>query len=206
MKKLTVLAGMGVAAIALAACQSVPKDMTVADYCANPKKTFENVCRLKVEIDGNQTALRNTDLRLAEALSLVDKAQSTANSAVQMASAAQSSADRAQSTADAAMVQALRDEDMVCETLTLQKTKIGQCRPGYRVMSCTQSRYTYRAGGPSILREINDEECRFHDRVLEMKVRCCAMASSAPQPVNMTIDRNQPETYPQTKRSSPYRY
>lgn len=206
MKKLTVLTGMGAAVCALAACQGIPKDMTVAEYCANPKNTFENVCRSKVEIDGNKTALRNTNLRLDEAMSLVNKSQSTANSAVQMASAAQSSADHAQSTADAAMVQALRDEDMVCETRTLQKTKVGQCRPGYRVMSCTQSRYTYRAGGPSILREINDEECRFNDRVLEMKVRCCAMASSAPQPANAIIDRNQPETYPQTKRSTPYRY
>ena len=30
--------------------------------------------------------------------------------------------------------------------------------------------------GPSIMREINDEQCRFHDQVLEIQVRCCAIA------------------------------
>ena len=60
-----------------------------------------------------------------------------------------------------------------------QKTDVGSCEPGYTLMSCTQTRYTTARGGLSILREINDEQCRFNTRVLEMQVRCCATANSA---------------------------
>jgi len=71
-------------------------------------------------------------------------------------------------------------DDLYCETQTIQQTNIGSCPVGLKLMSCTQTRYTFRAGGPSILREINDETCRFHDRVLEMKVRCCTVSTSRP--------------------------
>jgi hypothetical protein len=62
------------------------------------------------------------------------------------------------------------------------------CREGFTLTSCQQTRYTYRAGGPSILREINDQQCRFHDRVLEMQVRCCGTASSVPQPADELVE------------------
>lgn len=157
-------------AILLTSCAGIPRDMSVAEYCADPSNSFENVCRLKVEIDGNYTALTETNMSVREARSVADRA-------IAAARAAQVSADRANSLAAQAMQRANaaygKVDELDCTTRTIQKTNIGTCEPGYTLMSCTQSRYTYRAGGPSILREINDEQCRFHDRILEMKVRCC---------------------------------
>jgi len=169
MKLTTSLFGIATA-ITLASCAAIPKDMSVAEYCADARKTFENVCRLKVEIDGNATALSETNMKLSDARRVADRALSAAG-------AAQSSADRANSLAAQAMQRANsaydRMDNLACETRTIQKTNIGSCEPGYTLVSCTQSRFTYRAGGLSILREIDDKQCRFHDRVLEMKVRCC---------------------------------
>ena len=168
---------MALSLVGVTACVNIPKEQTVAQYCANPKKADENVCRLKVEIDGTSTALAETNLGLTAARGLAETAQA--------------SADKAQSTASIALARAeealARKEQMVCETRTVQKTNIGPCREGYAVASCTQTRFTYRAGGPSILREINDEQCRFNDRVLEMQVRCCGMASSVPTPENAVM-------------------
>ena len=66
-------------ALALAGCQSlIPQEMSVADYCANPDKAKENVCRLKVEIDGQSTALSDTDMRLSEARNVADSATDAA--------------------------------------------------------------------------------------------------------------------------------
>jgi hypothetical protein len=161
--------GLLLAALSVSACMNIPNDMTVAEYCANPKKADENVCRLKVEIDGTSTALASTDMRLADA-------QATADSAKADAAAAMAKAE-----------EALADT-MVCETTTVQKSNVGSCREGYTLTSCNQTRYTYRAGGPSILREINDQQCRFNDRVLEMQVRCCGTASSVPQPADSLVE------------------
>ncbi len=168
--------GLLLAALSVSACMNIPNDMTVAEYCANPKKADENVCRLKVEIDGTSTALASTDMRLADALKLTADAQATADSAKADAAAAMAKAE-----------EALADT-MVCETTTVQKSSTGSCREGYTLTSCNQTRYTYRAGGPSILREINDQQCRFNDRVLEMQVRCCGTASSVPQPADSLVE------------------
>ncbi len=169
--------GLALAALSVSACMSIPREMTVAEYCANPRKANENVCRLKVEIDGQSTALANTNLRLSEAQNL--------------AATAKASADKAQADATLALARAQqaleRVEPMVCETRTIQKSNIGTCREGFTLTSCQQTRFTYRAGGPSILREINDQQCRFNDRVLEMQVRCCGTASTVPQPADETI-------------------
>ena len=169
----------------LASCAAIPKDMSVAEYCADARKTYENVCRLKVEIDGNATALAQTNMSLREARSIADRALSAAG-------AAQASADRANSLAAQAMQRAEaalgKTDNLTCETRTIQKTNIGSCEPGYTLMSCAQSRFTFRAGGVSILREIDDKQCRFHDRVLEMKVRCCKTTESStatPIPVHL---------------------
>ncbi len=175
--------GLLLAALSVSACMNIPNDMTVAEYCANPKKAGENVCRLKVEIDGTSTALASTDMRLADALKLTANAQATADSAKADAAAAMAKAE-----------EALADT-MVCETTTVQKSSTGSCREGYTLTSCNQTRYTYRAGGPSILREINDQQCRFNDRVLEMQVRCCGTASSVPQPADAVVDAGEAETY-----------
>jgi hypothetical protein len=170
--------GLLLAALSVSACMNVPNDMTVAEYCANPDKANENVCRLKVEIDGQSTALADTNMRLADAFKLTADAQATADSAKADAAAAMSAAQEALA----------KDNSMVCETRTVQKTNIGTCREGYTLTSCTQTRYTTRAGGPSILREINDEQCRFNDRVLEMQVRCCGTASAVPQPADELVE------------------
>lgn len=176
--------GLALAALCVtAACTSIPNDMTVAQYCANPDKATENVCRLKVEIDGQSTALADTNMRLSDALSLTATAQATADQARADAAAAMARAEEAMA----------KEDQMLCETRTIQKSNIGTCREGYTLTSCTQTRFTYRAGGPSILREINDQQCRFQDRVLEMQVRCCGMASAAPQPADETIDEKMPE-------------
>ncbi|MEQ9437100.1 alanine-zipper protein [Hyphomonas sp.] len=183
-------------AMGLAGCQNlIPQEMSVADYCANPDKAQENVCRLKVEIDGQSTALSDTDMRLSDARGVADSAASAA-------AQAQATADAAMQRAEEAMS---RTDEMVCETRTVQKTDTGTCRPGYTLTSCTQTRYTTRAGGLSFLREINDEKCRFNDRVLEMQVRCCNTASAAPAPQDETVDENmpEPEATPEAPEESP---
>ena len=172
----TILASAGFAML-LAGCTTIPGDTTVADYCANPSNVNENVCRLKVEIDGNATSLAQTNMRLSQARSVADSAVMAAAEAQASADAAQATADRALSLANSAM---LKDEDLVCTTNTIQKTNVVTCQPGYKLMGCTQTRYTTRAGGLSFLREVNDKECRFNSRVLEMQVRCCTPATSAP--------------------------
>lgn len=168
--------GLLLAVLSVSACMNVPNELTVAEYCANPKKANESVCRLKVEIDGQSTALASTDMRLADGLKLAANAQATADSAKADAAAAMAKAEAALA------------DTMVCETTTVQKSNIGSCREGYTLASCNQTRYTYRAGGPSILREINDQQCRFNDRVLEMQVRCCGTASSVPQPADTLVE------------------
>lgn len=130
--------GLLLAALSVTACMNIPNEMTVAEYCANPKKANENVCRLKVEIDGQSTALADTNMRLSDAFRLTADAQATADSAKADAAAAMARAEEAYAKTD----------PMVCETRTLQKTNIGTCREGYTLTSCTQTRYTYRAGGP----------------------------------------------------------
>ena len=179
MSKMKLLAGVWAAAI-LAGCQMIPAGQTVAEYCANSDNADEAVCKLKVEIDGNSTALADTNMSLSEARSMAD-------SATRAAAAAQASADAAQASADAAMSLA-ESKQVQCETRTIQNTDTGTCRPGYSLTSCTQTRYTTRAGGLSFLREINDEKCRFNSRVLEMQVRCCAVSGSAPTPVDALIE------------------
>jgi hypothetical protein len=154
------------------ACQTIPREMTVAEYCANPKQANKDVCKINVEIDGQRKALASTDMKLSEARAIADSALAKAEQAL------------------------AREDAMYCETRTINKTNVGTCAPGYKVVSCTQTRYTTRAGGPSILREINDEQCRFHDRVLEIAVRCC-MAGAQAAPTETVATPAETETPPQ---------
>lgn len=171
MRMRSILASSMLAATLAGCVTGLPSDMTVAEYCANPDRASEEVCRLKVEIDGNATALSETNMSLNEARQIAD-------AAVSAASAAQASADAAQSRADEAysLAQHLSEQDLDCKTTTVQKSNVGTCEPGYTVMGCVQTRYTHRAGGLSFLRELNNEQCRFNSRVLEMQVRCCRAA------------------------------
>lgn len=156
-------------AVTLAGCATVlPSDMTVAEFCANPDNSAEDVCRLKVEIDGNATELAATNMSLRDARQMADSAMTAANSAQASANAAQSRADEAYSLATH-----LSEKDLDCKTTTVQQSNVGTCEPGYTVMGCVQTRYTHRAGGLSFLRELTNEQCRFNSQVLEMQVRCC---------------------------------
>lgn len=182
------LALPALALLILPACATMQRGQTVAEYCADPRRAGEAVCQLRVEIDGQSTALADTNMRLSDA-------QALASSANEAAMRAQASADAAMQRADAAM-----EDPLVCETRTLQRTNTGTCREGYTLTSCNQTRFTYAAGGPSILREINDQQCRFNDRVLEMQVRCCGLASQVPEPRDEVIDmrRGAPVSRPAT--------
>lgn len=172
MRMKSILAG-GLLAFTLAGCVTgVPADMSVADYCADADRASEDVCRLKVEIDGNATSLSDTNMSLGEARQMADSAASAAASAQASANAAQSRADEAYS-----LAQHLSEKDLDCKTTTVQQSDTGTCEAGYTVMGCVQTRYTHRAGGLSFLRELNNEQCRFNSQVLEMQVRCCRAAA-----------------------------
>jgi hypothetical protein len=160
------LASAVVLAMAAAGCQQIPSEMSVAQYCGDAKNANKDVCKVNVEIDGQKKALAQTNMTLSEARAVADDAMRRAN-------AAQSTADAAQSTAN----QALQQAALNCETKTINRQKTGACSPGYKLLSCTQTRYTFNAGAPSILRKISDEGCTFNDKVLEMQVRCCAMGN-----------------------------
>lgn len=166
---LKILAAAAMFAALAAGCQQIPENMSVAEYCADADHANKDVCKVNVEIDGQKRALAQTNMTLSEA-------RMVANDALSRASAAQAAAEKAQSTADLAQKASV----MNCETRTVQRAKVGACAPGYKVQSCVQTRYTFRAGAPSILRAIGDDGCRFQDRVLEMQVRCCAMGDVAP--------------------------
>ena len=149
-----------VLAMAAAGCQQIPKDQTVAEYCADANNGNKDVCKINVEIDGQRRALAQTNMTLSEARAVADDALRRAN-------AAQASADQANA--------AVQKAALNCETKTIQRQKTGACSPGYKLLSCTQTRYTFNAGAPSIMREISDDGCRFQSQVLEMQVRCCAV-------------------------------
>lgn len=187
---LKAIAAAAAMALAAAACQQIPENMTVAQYCAQPDKTNTDICKINVEIDGQKRALASTDMSLAQARTIADNALARANNA--------------QQTADAALVAATDAKTAAafnCTTKTVQKSKIGSCGEGYKVQSCVQTRFTYRAGAPSILREISDEGCRFNDQVLEMQIRCCT-TGPAPMPTETSAPVQPQPTAPTTPAQS----
>jgi hypothetical protein len=150
-----------VLAVAATACQQIPDEMSVVEFCSNPDNLNKDVCKVNVEIDGQKRALAETNMSVGQARQIAENALARAN-------AAQATADKAASAS------------LHCETRTIQRQKTGSCSPGYKLISCTQTRYTYRAGAPSIMRAISDNECRFQNQVLEMQLRCCMSGSEAP--------------------------
>jgi hypothetical protein len=169
-----------VLAVAAAACQQIPDEMSVVEYCSNPDNLNKDVCKVNVEIDGQKRALAETNMSVGQARQIAENALARANAA--------------QATADKAMSAQLH-----CETRTIQRQKSGACSPGYKLISCTQTRYTYRAGAPSIMRAIDDNECRFQGQVLEMQLRCCMSGAEAPPTeASVTPAPTAPSTPPQS--------
>ncbi|MDP3737948.1 MAG: hypothetical protein Q8R02_11195 [Hyphomonadaceae bacterium] len=162
---LKIIASAIVLAAAATACQQIPDEMTVVEYCSNPDNLKKDVCKVNVEIDGQKRALAETNMSVGQARQIAENALSRAN-------AAQASADAAATSA--------KQTALHCETRTVQRQKIGSCSPGYKLISCTQTRYTFRAGAPTIMRAIDDNECRFQGQVLEMQLRCCSAGAEAP--------------------------
>ncbi|ACT58528.1 hypothetical protein [Hirschia baltica] len=153
------------AAVFASACQStLPSDMRVAEYCAAEENAAKGLCQISFEVDGQKTALSDTNLRVSEARTIADQA-------LMISREAREEAKSARSLASAALN---KQSELACKTVTIQKSDTGSCEAGYTLMGCTQTRYTTRAGGLSFLREVNNKSCRFNSRVLEMQVRCCA--------------------------------
>ena len=65
--KLKVMAATAAVAMALGACQSIPKEQTLAQYCGDVKHADKDVCKVNVEIDGQKTALASTNMSLSQA-------------------------------------------------------------------------------------------------------------------------------------------
>lgn len=192
--KLTMIAAAAAMLIGVSACQAIPEDMTVAQYCAQPDKANTDICKINVEIDGTRQSLAKTDMSLAQARTIADNALARAN-------AAQSSADAAMARADAAHSAIATQAAFNCTTKTVQRAKSGSCGEGYKVQSCVQTRFTYNAGAPSILREISDTGCRFNDQVLEMQIRCCT-TGPAPVPTETAAPVEPQPTAPQQPAQS----
>lgn len=168
MRLAIIIAAAGMALLA-AGCANRTGDMTIAQYCAESSHENFDICKQHRDTEEVRTTLSS---RIAEAFGR---------------------ADRAQSTADQAMAR-----NLTCVTRTMNRVSAGVCDPGYTLTGCTQTRYTSRAGGMAILRSVNDSECRFNGRVLEVQVRCCAMG---PNPPPATLVRDQPA--PQTPAPPP---
>jgi hypothetical protein len=162
------------AALALlaTACANRTGDQTIAEWCAaDSRRADTDICKQHADTENVRSSLGE---RIAGVLGI---------------------ANRAQATADQAMAR-----DLTCVTRTLNRTQTGTCDPGYTLTGCTQTRYTTRAGGMAILRSVNDSECRFNGRVLEVQVRCCAMG---PNPPPATMVRETAPPAPQTPAPAP---
>ncbi len=166
------ISGLAFAALALSGCMGIPDEMTVAEYCAKPDNLNKDICKVYVEVDGTKQQLSQTNMSLSQARSIADEA-------LRNAGRAQQTADTALSTAN----EALEKAQFNCSTKTVQRTKVGSCDPGYKLLSCAQTRFTFRAGGPSIMRAIDDSQCRFQDQVLEVQVRCCTTGAPPATPI-----------------------
>jgi hypothetical protein len=155
------------AALALTGCNHALKNTQLSEYCSNEKNADTDLCALNGEFTKDRQAIAT--------------AQSTANDAKSAAGKAQSTADSAQTAANEANAKVVN-----CTTNTLRKTQTGSCEAGYTLVGCTQTHYTTRAGGMAILRSIDNTECKYNARVLEVQVRCCqvgapgAVAASTP--------------------------
>jgi hypothetical protein len=155
-----------------AGCANRTGDQTIAEWCqADASRANTDICKQHADTEEVRTSLGG---RIADVLGL---------------------ANHAQATADQAMAR-----NVVCVTRKMRRVNAGTCDPGYTLTSCTQTHYGRRAGGMAILRTINDSECHYNQRVLEVQVRCCAMGPNPP-PATMVSDTAPPA--PQTPPPQP---
>lgn len=152
-------------ALGAAGCANRTGDQTIAEYCADSDHENYDLCKQHRDVDTVRTTLSD---RIADVFGIARNAQTTADQAM--------------------------NRNVVCVTRTLNQVRAGTCDPGYVLTSCTQTRYTTRAGGLAILRSLNDTECRFNSQVLEVQVRCCAMGPNPP-PATM-VSTTPPPTEP----------
>jgi hypothetical protein len=150
-KLIGLIAAATLAALATG-CANRTGDMTIADYCSNPDHGNYDVCKQHRDVEGVRTTLGD---RITDLFGRTEHAQATADQALA--------------------------RNITCTTHTIRNRQTGSCsEEGYTLTSCVQTHYTRRAGGMAILRAINDSECRFNSRVLEMQVRCCHVGDDAP--------------------------
>jgi hypothetical protein len=159
MKFVRLLVVCGIAAVAAACATGHTGNRSLEEYCSIGDNAGTDICKV------NAAAVTRDNATRTVAQKGVDDAA------------------RAQSTAEAALA---RQDGVYCETRTFNRTDTGSCAAGYTLVGCAQSRYTYRAGGPTVMRDMDDQSCRFATRVLEIKARCCMVGSArAPsEPVN----------------------
>lgn len=166
--RLLAVAALAALAATASACANRTGDLTIAEYCAaDPGRQNTDICKQHRDTEEVRTSLST---RIGEVMGV---------------------AQRAQSTADQAIARQLN-----CNTRTLRSRNVGTCENGATLTSCVQTRYTTRAGGLAILRSINESECRFNARVLEMQVRCCTVGD----PILQTNDQ---QTAPQQSAPAP---
>lgn len=139
------------AAIAVSGCTKTLEGRQLAEYCAIEGNADKDLCAVNTEIQKTRDALAVTDR--------------TANEAKTMAAAAQTTANEANA------------KTVNCTTTKLNRVASGQCEQGYTLVGCTQTRYTSRAGGMAILRQIDGSSCTYNSRVLEVQVRCCQVGA-----------------------------
>jgi hypothetical protein len=143
------------AAVATACATGHTGDKTVAEYCADAKHANTDTCKVQVGVDVNTK-------EIASVRTLASDAGTKADAAMKAAEAANA-----------------RQDGVFCETRTIRYSQTGACSAGYTLVSCTQSRYWAKAGGQSIMREIDDSQCKYATKILEMKVRCCMVGAQA---------------------------
>ena len=161
MKFSRILIVVGIAALAAACATGHTGNKSLEEYCSLGDNSKTDICKV------NSAGVTRDNATRTVAQSGVD------------------AAGRAQTTADAALA---RQDGVFCETRTFRRASTGSCSTGYTLVGCAQTHYTKRAGGPSIIRSINDSSCTFATRVLEIQARCCMVgAAAAPtQPVEET--------------------
>ena len=163
-----ILVAVAAATLALfaAGCANRTGQQSIAEYCTETSHQQYDMCKQHRDTEEVRTSLGQ---RIQEVFG---------------------AANHAQQTADAAMAR-----NITCVTRTLRRTQTGSCDTGYTLTGCTQTHYTHRAGGVAILRQIDDTQCRFNARVLEVQVRCCAMGPNPP-PATMVSEQPAPQTPP----------
>ena len=121
------IASAAVLAVAASACQQIPDEMSVVEFCSNPNNLNKDVCKVNVEIDGQKRALAETNMTCRPGPP--DRRE-------RACPRQRRAGDRRQGRASGRRP-ALRDPHDPAP-------KTGSCSPGYKLISCTQTRYTYQ--------------------------------------------------------------